>query len=116
MNADRAAAIRAGPSDFFVCRELPNAKPANVLQILDHAHAVARPITFIQLLQAGTGELLTLEAESWFLVSEVCTVFDPASNAIARLIDADASAAGTFVFIPQISQANAAVHSAGGDE
>jgi hypothetical protein len=44
------------------------------------------------------------------------TILDPALNAIARFTGVDLSAAGTFVFFSQISQANAAVHSAGSDE
>jgi len=115
VNADRAAAVRAVPTDLFVCHELPNSKLANGFQIFEHAHVVPGPISLIQLLQTRTGKLLTLKAKSWFCVLDVFTIFDPALGAIGGLMNIRASAAGTFVFFSQISQANAAVHSAGGN-
>jgi hypothetical protein len=116
MNTDRAAAIRAYPSDVFVRHEFPDPEVANVFQVLDHAHVVTGPVAFIQALQASTGELLTLKAKSRFCILEALAVFDPAMNTIVRFVDIDSSAAGTLVFVSQISQTNAAVHSAGRDE
>jgi hypothetical protein len=116
VNTDRAAAVRAGPSDLFISYELPNPKLANVLQIFEHAHVVAGPVSLVQLLHARTGKLLTLKTKSWFCILDVFTIFDPALDAIGGLVNVRASAAGTFVFFSQISQANTAVHSTGGDE
>lgn len=116
VNTDRAAAVRACPPDFLVCHELSNSKPADVLQIFEHAHVVSSLVSLVQLLHAGAGKFLTLKAKSRFHVLEVFTIFDPALNAIAGFIHVDSSAAGTLIFFSQISQANAAVHSAGSDE
>jgi hypothetical protein len=57
-----------------------------------------------------------LKAKSRFHILEALAVFDPAMNAIVRFVNVDSSAAGTFVFVSQISKANTAVHSAGGNE
>jgi hypothetical protein len=88
----------------------------DVLQIFEHAHVVSGPVSLIQLLHADTGKLLTLKAKSRFHVLEVFTIFDPAMDAVVRLTCVDVPAAGTFVFFSQISQADTAVHSAGGNE
>jgi hypothetical protein len=116
VNTDRAAAVRAGPSDLFIGNELPDSEPADGLQIFEHAHVVPGPISLVQLLHAGTGKLLTLKAKSRFDILKRFTVFDLASNAIDRFINVSSSAAGTFLFVPQIRHANAAVHSAGSNE
>ena len=116
MNTDRAAAVRAGPSDLFIGHKLPDSEPADVLEILEHTHVVPGPVSLVQLLHAGTGKLLTLKTKSRFHILEVFTIFDPALDAIGGLMNVRASAAGTFVFFSQISQANTAVHSTGGDE
>ena len=68
------------------------------------------------MLQTATGKLLTLKAESRFYVLERLTIFDFASNAVVGFTNVRSSTAKTFLFVSQISHANAAVHSAGGDK
>jgi hypothetical protein len=116
VHADRPAAFRAGPSDLFVCDELPNSKCSNVLQVLEHAHPVFGPVPFIELFQPGTGKLLTLKAKPRFGFLDDFTILDLAADAVGRFIDVTASAAGTFLFVPQISRADTAVNPAGSDQ
>jgi hypothetical protein len=68
------------------------------------------------MLQTCARKFLTLKAKSGFHVLEAFAVPDFAFRAIARLINIRSSTARTFLFIPQIRQANAAVHSAGSNE
>jgi hypothetical protein len=68
------------------------------------------------MLQTNTWKPLTLKAKSRFDVLEEFTRYDFASDAIDRFISVYPSAAGTFIFLPQIRHANATVHSAGGNE
>ena len=63
MYADRAAAFGAGPSRFFVFYEFPNSKPSDIFKVLDHAHGIVGPVSFIQMLQALTGEFFTLKTK-----------------------------------------------------
>jgi hypothetical protein len=116
VHADRATTIRACPPDLFVCDEFSDPKRSNVLQVLDHAHPIFVPVPFIQLLQTGTGKLLTLKAKSWFGILDDFTVLDLAADAVGRFIGVAASTAGTFLFVPQIARANTTIHSAGGNE
>jgi hypothetical protein len=116
VNTDRAAAVRAGPSDFFVCHKLPNPKPANIFQILDHAHRVFGSISFIQVPYTLTGELLALKTKSRFGVLKEFAAFDLAPGTRYGVINISFSAAGAFVSCSQMSYTNPTVHSAWGDE
>jgi hypothetical protein len=115
VHANGAATLRASPSDLFVCDELSNSEASNVLQVLEHAHPIFGPVPFIQLFQPGTG-LLTLKAKSPFGVLDDFTVLDFAADTVGGFIGIAASAAGTFLFVPQIPRANAAVHSTRSNE
>jgi hypothetical protein len=116
VNANGAAAFRASPSDLFVGNKLSNSKPANVLQILEHAHLISGSVSFIQMLQTSAWKSVTLKAKSRFDILKGFTVFDLASNAIDRFTNVSSSTAGTFVLFSQVRHANAAVHPAGSNE
>lgn len=115
MNADRAAAFRAGPPDLFAGNKLSDPKLSDIFEILEHAHAVTGPVSLIQVLQTRAGKLLTRKAKPWFSILERFAILNPAFHAVARFIDVVPAAAGTFLFVPQIRHTDAAVHSAGSD-
>jgi hypothetical protein len=68
------------------------------------------------MLYTCTGKPLTFKAKPRFNVLEEFTIFDFASNARDGLINVSSSTAGTSIFLSQVSHANAAVHTAGGNE
>jgi hypothetical protein len=68
------------------------------------------------MLQTRTGKLLASKAKSWFHVLEDFAIFDFASNAVEWFTNVGSSTARAFLFISQVSHANATVHSTGGDE
>ena len=64
VHTDDPAAVRTGPAGAFPPDEALHSKGLDDLQILEHAHAVLRPITFVQLLHAGAGKLVTIHAQA----------------------------------------------------
>ena len=62
MNADRCATFWAGPALLFVSDKLSYTKLLYSFEIIDHAHAVLGPVTFIQVLQAGARKAFTSAA------------------------------------------------------
>ena len=61
MDADRSSTFGAGPFNFFVPEELPDTMILNVLKVINHAHAVFCPVSFIQLVKWGAGVLVTFK-------------------------------------------------------
>jgi len=116
VNTNGASTFGASPPDLFVGKKFSNPDPSDILQILDHAHAVFGSISFIQMLQTSTWKSIALKAKPWFGILHEFTIFDFASNARDTFISVSSSAARAFIFFSQITHANATVHSAGSDE
>ena len=116
MDADGAAAVRAGPSRFFIPQECADAVVLDIVEVLDHAHAVFRAVSFVQVLQVVAGIGLALEAVFRSAVLEDRAGLDPAPGAGDGSMNIRCPAAGAWVSLPPISPAYAAVHSAGSDE
>ena len=62
MNAEYLTAFWAAPSFFFVSYEMPYAEFFNVLEIVNHAHAILGSIPLIQIVQPGARKAVTIEA------------------------------------------------------
>jgi len=116
MYANRAAAFRASPFCFFVLKKLACSNPSYVFKILDHAHPVFGPVSFIQMLQTPTGKLFTLETKSCLGLWQELTCFDFAFQARNRFINVLSSTTRTLFSFSQIRHAKAAIHPAGGNE
>jgi hypothetical protein len=116
VDTDRAAAVGTSPTDFFVCDKLPNAKPLDVFEILDHAHVVFGSIPLIHVLHLLAGKAVTLGAELQIPLLKDFAVFDFAPESGDGFVRVFHPASWAGVFISQISHADSAVHPAGGNE
>jgi hypothetical protein len=115
VNADYLAALGTGPFFLFIPDEIPYAKVTDIFKIVDHAHAVFRSISLIQLFQPGAGEAFASEAVPAPGV-HLFTVLDSTQDAGFRFAAVVAPATGTCLFISYVSPAEAAIHSAGSDQ
>ena len=113
VNTEYLTAFRAAPPFFFASDEMPYAKFFNVLEIVDHAHAILGSVPLIQVVQPGARKAFTTEAVLDFRVHNLLTVFDSACFANFRFEAVVASAAGAWFPIPCVCNAEAAIHSAG---
>jgi hypothetical protein len=59
MDADQLAASGTGPFFLFTPDKASYARSLDVLEILDHAHAIFGSITLVQIAQPGAGESVT---------------------------------------------------------
>ena len=84
VNTEYLTAFRAAPPFFFASDEMPYAEFSDVLEIVDHAHAILGSVPLIQIVQPGAkGKLsqpkqyLTLEFTifSQFLIRHVIRTF-----------------------------------------
>jgi hypothetical protein len=116
VNAEDLTAFRAAPLFFFVSDEMPYAEFSDVIEIADHAHAIPGSIPLIQMVQPGTGEALTTEAVLDFSVHDLLTVFDSADDAGFRFEPVLTPATGAWVPVSRVCAAEAAIHSAWGDQ
>jgi hypothetical protein len=112
MDADDMTAVFAGPADVLLFDELPDPPLLYVVQVIQHAHPVSR-VSLVQSLQPGAG---VLGASVAVLANEVLAVLDPAVDAMLGLPGIVSPAARTSVFLPQVGNAEPAVHTAGSDQ
>lgn len=115
VNTEYLTAFGAFPPFFFVSDEMPYAEFSNVLEILDHAHAILGSIPVIQVVQPVAREAVTTGAILDFRVYNLLTVLDSAQNANFRLEAIIAKASGTWLIISCVCNAEAAIHSTGSD-
>ncbi len=81
VNTEYLAAFSASPPFFFVFDKMPYAKILDMIEVVDHAHAVLGSIPLIQMLQPGAGEAVTAKAVPDFSVHDLLTFFDSACDA-----------------------------------
>ena len=112
MHAQRRAASGAGPLFLFFFDEFPDAERPDRFEVRDHAHAVLRPVALVQLPQAAAGEgrALAAEAVRMALLRAVAQAALPAVGRARRALQV--VAARTPVLIPQMPDAQRAVHPA----
>ncbi len=80
MNTEYFAAAGTGPSALFLSYEISNAGSFDILQILDHAHAVFCSIPLVQMLQPITGESPAVDAIAYFPRLDHPALLDPAQD------------------------------------
>jgi hypothetical protein len=100
VNADRASAFRAGPSNLFIRNEFPNSTLFDVFKILNHAHTILGPVSLVQMLQASTRIAFTLKAIFCFGTPEEYTCFDFAPTTSDEVVNACRSTAITIILLP----------------
>jgi hypothetical protein len=87
-----------------------------IAEIFNHTHAVFCPISLVQVLQPGTGVLLTFKTVGQASCFYILAIFYMAPEAGYGLELVIATAPGTNIFLSGISAAKAAVHPAGSDQ
>ncbi len=116
MDTNRPAALRASPSDFFVCNKLPNTEPLDVFEVLDGAHVVSDSIPLIHVLDLLAGKAVAFKAKLQVPLLKDFTVLDSAPENADGFVGVFHPAAWAGVFVSQVSHAGSAVHSARSDE
>jgi len=110
MGTNGASALRTTPSHFFILDEFSYAPSFNVLKVFNHAHVVVGPISGIQMPQIIAGKFSAFKTKRCFSFFKNFAVFDFASDPGSWFIGVCPPAAGAFIFLTQVSYANATVH------
>jgi hypothetical protein len=76
MNAEHLTAFWASPPFFFISDELPYAEFSNVIEVINHAHAILGPIPLIQMVQPDARKAATTKAVLGFGVRHLLTALD----------------------------------------
>jgi hypothetical protein len=116
VDADRPAAIRASPADFFVYHKLPNSKLLDIFEILYGAHVVSGSISLIHVLNLLAGKTVAFKTKLCIPLLQHFAVFDLAPENADGFVGVFLPASKAGVFVSQISHAGSAVHSAGSNE
>jgi hypothetical protein len=116
VNTDDLTALGTGPPFLFAFNEMPYAELPDVLQIVDHAHAILGSIALIQMVQPGAGKAFTTEAVPDSALHYHLTVFDSTRDAGFRFDTVVASATKAWFLISCVCAAEAAIHSTGSDQ
>jgi len=116
VDTQHKSASRTNPLLLLVSHETPHAQPLNLIEVLDHAHAVFRSVAFIQLPETFTWVSVTGEAILEFPTFRFFTRFDFTGNAVLEFeaVVPPATRAGVLVSI--VCPTEAAVHPAWGDK
>ena len=88
----------------------------DVFKIVNHAHAVFDSIPLIQMVQAGAREGVTIEAVLDSIFSSLLAVLDLTCDTGFWFVAVVAQTTGACLLISCICNAEATVHSTGGDE
>ena len=112
VDANHPAAPEAFPTFLFLFDKFFDAGLVDGFEILDHTHSVLSPVAFIQLPQTGARKFGAFGAEPAPNRHEFGARFDPAQDARFILAGIIGQAAGATVFLPQESDAEAAIHAA----
>jgi hypothetical protein len=115
MNADYGTALRTLPAGLLPRDKPFQAQIAYDSKIFNHAHAVPGPVTLVQLPQARAGELGTFRTERLGEAPFFTAQLDPAGDTIPGLIGIVIIAAQASILLPEIANAETAIHPAGGN-
>ena len=102
VNADDASAPRTPIPRLLRGKESLYAVLLDLVQVLDHAHAVFCSVSPVQTLQAVTRNILALETKSCALPFENLTGLDPASDARDGLASVWVSATRALIPFSQV--------------
>jgi hypothetical protein len=115
MNTDQVATGWASPAGSFRFEEMGKADILYRIEVIDEAHGIFGTVTFIDLLEAGTGIETAGETKAG-IVNSFLTRFDSTACTgfgFSRVVD---TAAGTGIFLSLINHAKGAVHPTGSDQ
>jgi hypothetical protein len=113
VHTDEAPAFRTRPSLLLSCDKLVKPNLANVLKVLNHAHAILRSVAFVQLPKSRAGESGTRITERRFARCQLFTDLDPADNAMLRFALVLAMAPRTSPLVSKMADTQTTVHPAG---
>jgi hypothetical protein len=113
VNTEHLIAFWAAPPFFFASDEMPYAEFFNVLEIVDHAHAVLGSIALIQIFQSGVRKVVTIEAVLDFSVHHLLTVLDSARDANFRFEAVITSTSWAWFLVSYECTTETTVHSVG---
>ena len=116
MNTEQPAALGTDPLFFFVLNELSDADLLYAHEIINHTHPILGSITFIQVIQPGTGKTVTTEAVPGSTLYCFFTVLDSACDAGFWFDTVVPSATGAWLLLSRIGATEAAVHSTGSNQ
>jgi len=108
----KLAAFWTGPFFFFFSDEFSYAELLDIFLILNHAHGIFCSVSLVQLLHSGTGKCITVKTEFGFELFSLFAHSYPAANTSFRLIRVNQRAAGAFIFLPDITDTQPAIHPA----
>ncbi|MEI8003752.1 MAG: hypothetical protein WCG94_05400 [Methanothrix sp.] len=94
---------------------MPYAEFSNVLEVIDHAHAILGSIPLIQMVKPDTREAVTTKAVLGFSIHHLLTVLDFAYDAGFRFEAVVTPATWARILLSCEGAADAAIHSAGSD-
>jgi hypothetical protein len=109
MHADYSPAFRTPPSILLPRCKTLQPELLDALEILDRAHAVFRPVAFVQLSLSQAGETGALEAEFLFAHSHLGAIFKPAYLDVLYLARIVAVAARAAILRSEMGDAHPAV-------
>jgi len=116
MNADCLTALGARPPFSFTPRKMSGADLPDILQIVDHAHAILGSVSFIQNTQPGARKIFAPDTELHSGVYPLPAVLDAALSAGFRFEVVVTPASRAWLAISGIGATKPAVHPAGSDE
>lgn len=109
--------MRASPSGALELDERLHADPAQLTQVLDHAHAVLQAVAPVQLPKASTRVRVAVHAERFRALRKVLAPPDAAHTTVMRLGGVVlVVAAGAGPAVAEVTDADSAVHAARSDE
>jgi hypothetical protein len=112
MDADYSTAFRTLPSNLLPCDKSLEPKFSYAFEILHHAHAVSRSVTFVQLPYSSTREFGALKTKFLFASLHLGAIFYSANDTMLWLVGIIAITARARFFLSEIPYAEAAVHPA----
>jgi hypothetical protein len=116
MNAYHPTALRTYPACLLLKDKGIHSNGADHLEVFDHAHPVICSIPLIQLFHTRTGEFDTVIAQPELGFCQSFTMADLAFKAMSGLAQVTSVAARALFVFPKMSDADAAIHPAWGNE
>ena len=116
MDTQHKSAFRANPPLLLVSHETPDARPLNFVKVLDHAHAIFRPVPLVELTETLAGVFVTGKAILELPTLRFFAILDLAEDAVLRFQAVVRSATRAGVLVSIVCPAKATVHPARGNE
>ena len=114
MDAEKFAAVRAGPSNVLPCDERADSNGLDGLEIVDQAHVISFAVTLVEATQTRAWKLVAIGAKAVWTRGNGA-VPDGARDAMRWLGGmVFGEAAGAAVFLAEMAEAEGAIDAAGG--